>query len=54
MNREELEKALEFAKMFGKEYNQLQTDLENTGKNIRIMRDHLNSINKCLKGNIAT
>ncbi len=52
MNADELEKALEFAKMFGKEYNKLQKDLEITQKNIRVMRDHLNEINRNLKGNI--
>ena len=52
MNKEELERALDFARMFGKEYNQVQADLEQTQKNIRIMKSHLDSINKCLRGKI--
>ncbi len=52
MNKEELEKALDFAKMFGKEYNQFQADLETTQKNIRIMKSHLDSINRALRGKV--
>ena len=52
MNKEQLDKALEFAKMFGKEYKQLENDLLVCGQNVRLMRDKLNMINKCLRGNI--
>jgi len=52
LNIDDFNNALDFAKIFAKDYKKFQKDLDTMHENLRLLKDKLNQIDKCLRGKI--
>ena len=52
MNKEDLDRALSFAKTFGQDYKKFEKEVEIMHDRIRYMKQTLTEMDKCLRGKI--